>query len=78
VFFLQPSIRKGKRCIKLPNGGKIETEDTNAFDSLCANYRCPFGAANPGLLSKRNTLWIACGLSALAGAYIVIILLFFP
>jgi hypothetical protein len=77
VFFLHTSIGKGKRYIKLPNGGKIVTEDTNALASLCASYRCRFGAGNPPLLSKRNALWIACGLSILAGAYILINNLFF-
>jgi hypothetical protein len=77
VFSLQASIGKGKRYIKLPNGGKIETEDINAFVSLNANYRSHIGANNLRLLLKRNALWIACGLFALAGAYILINMLFY-
>lgn len=76
VFSLQPPIGNSKRCIKLPNGGKIETEDINAFVSLHAKYRCRFGANTPRLLLER-ALWFACGLSALAGAYILINMLFF-
>lgn len=77
VFSLQPPIGKGKRYIKLPNGGKIETEDINAFVSLYANYRCRLGAGTLRLLSKPKALWIACGIFALAGAYILINMLFF-
>lgn len=77
VFSLQIPIGKGKRYIKLPNGGKIETEDINAFVSLHAKYRCRFGTNSPRLLSNRNALWIACGLFALAGAYFLINMLSF-
>jgi len=34
VFTLQPAFGNGKRYIKLPNGGKIETDDISAFSSL--------------------------------------------
>lgn len=77
VFSLQAAIGKGKRYIKLPNGGKIETEDISAFVSLNANYRSCLGVSSLRLLSKRNALRIACGLFALAGAYILITMLFF-
>ena len=39
VFTLQPSFGKRKRYIKLPNGGKIETDDIAAFSSLTASRR---------------------------------------
>lgn len=77
VFSLQTPIGKGKHYIRLPNGGKIETEDINAFVSLYAKHHPRFGANHFGWLSKRNALWIACGISTLAGAYILINILFF-
>ncbi len=43
VFTLQPTFGKKKRCIKLPNGGKIETDDLSAFSSLMASRRSHSG-----------------------------------
>lgn len=34
VFRLPPAIGRGKRCIKLPNGGRIETDDLNALGTI--------------------------------------------
>ena len=34
VFRLPPSMGKRKRYIKLPNGGRIETDDFNALSTL--------------------------------------------
>jgi len=39
VFTLQPTLGKKKCYVKLPNGGRIETEDINAFSSLTASRR---------------------------------------
>ncbi len=37
VFTLQPAFGKRKRYIRLPNGGKIETDDIDAFSTLHAS-----------------------------------------
>jgi len=76
VFSLKPSIVSGKRCIKLPNGGKIETDDTNALVLLDANCRSLMGANYNRLLSQRNILFFACGFIVLAGAYFLFNLMF--
>ena len=50
VFRLPLAIGQRKRCIKLPNGGRIFTDDINALQSLPSNPQStsPIG---------RSTLW---------------------
>jgi hypothetical protein len=66
VFTLQPSIGRGKRCIKLPNGGKIETEDITAFSMLRTRQRslCSYQS---GLGSQRQLIWLVVAAAALGG-----------
>lgn len=71
VFTLQSTMAKGKRCIKLPNGGKIETDDVNAIASLRINTCSRMPIDGIRLLSQRNIIFIACGFVILASAYLI-------
>ena len=66
VFRLQPALGKGKRYIKLPNGGKIETDDIGAFSSLQASRRSK-QAARQWLNPRWWFPWLVGGGLALAG-----------
>ena len=78
VFTLKLSLARGKRCIKLPNGGTIETDDTHALVMLDANYRALDGTDYNRLLSHRNIIYLACGFILLAGTCYLFNLIFSP
>jgi hypothetical protein len=69
VFHLQPEIGKGRRCIKLPNGYRIETNDVDAFRSLDASRRQAHGAGTSRLATLRRLAWLIGGSALLAGVF---------
>ncbi len=69
VFQMQPAIGKGKRCIKLPNGNRIETHDIQAFRSLDASRRQTHGAGTSRLATLRRLAWLIGGSAFLAGVF---------
>ncbi len=69
VFTLQPALGKRKRCIKLPNGGKIETDDIDAFSSLTASRRS-LHTGRLWFFSQWPLVWFVG-----AGAFIAVLLI---
>lgn len=67
VFQLQPDIGKGKRCIKLPNGNRIETNDIQAFLSLDASRSPMHCTGAHRFVSCRRLAWLIGGSAFLAG-----------
>ena len=77
VFTLPPVLGKRKRYIKLPNGGKIETDDLEAFSLLHASKRTDSCLGKEGFfLHWRCILWIGSGIF-LAGVLVFLHRLFF-
>lgn len=72
VFTLQPAIGKGKRCIKLPNGGKIETSDITAF-SLLSDSRRSYCTKPRWVTVQWRMIWLAGAVAALT---VVLVLLY--
>lgn len=71
VFSLQPAFGKRKRYIKLPNGGKIETDDIIAFSSLTASRR----SLHPGrswFIAQCPLVWFA-GAGALLAFLLILV-----
>jgi len=69
VFHLQPDIGKGKRCIKLPNGNRIETNDIQAFRSLNASRRQAHSAGTSRHATLRRLALLIGGSAFLAGVF---------
>ena len=69
VFQLQPDIGKAKRCIKLPNGNRIETNDIEACRSLDASRRQAHGAGTSRLATTRRLAWLIVGSGLLASIF---------
>lgn len=71
VFTLQPAFGKAKRCIRLPNGGKIETDDIGAFLSLRASKRA-IHASRSWFPPQWPLIWMLGAGAALIGIIIVL------
>ena len=72
VFTLSAPLRKAKRSIKLPNGGRIETSDIKAFITLQSNCQANLNNYANRLLSQRRLLWLVCGFALLAGTLLLL------
>jgi len=72
VFHLQPDVGKGKRCIKLPNGNRIETHDIEAFRSLVASRRRAHGSGTSRLATLRRLAWLIGGSALLAAVFVLL------
>ena len=71
VFTLQPAFGKRKRYIKLPNGGKIETDDIAAFSSLTAS-RHSLHTGRAWFLSRLPLIWFV-GAGALLALLLIVV-----
>jgi hypothetical protein len=65
VFRVHYSFARHRRFIKLPNGGKIESDDTNALIQLRTSSRSLFIHDGAGALSHRSILlWLVGSITA--------------
>lgn len=71
VFTLQPAIGKGKRCIKLPNGGKIETADITAF-SLLSEFRRSSCTKPRWVTVQWRLICLAAAVAALTAVFVLL------
>jgi hypothetical protein len=65
VFHVQNTMSRGRRFIKLPNGGRIETDDVKAIVLLrSSNGSLSVKASQFGLLYQRHSLMLIFGAAA--------------
>lgn len=71
VFSVQKAIGKSRYYIKLPNGGKIETDNFSAVISLKSCCQHPQFNVSQGILSWRNNF--AMILSTIAAVSVILL-----
>jgi len=65
VFHVQNTMGRGRRFIKLPNGGRIETDDVKAILLLrSSSGSLSVNASQNGLLYQRHNLMLIFGAAA--------------
>ena len=65
VFRLPASIGRGKRHIKLPNGGRIETDNLDALTTIRSNRRAQIEGPGSGAWPRAYSIMLLCGCAVL-------------
>ena len=70
VFRLPPAITSKNRCIKLPNGDRIETDNLNALMTIQTNHRALTDCPGAIVWPKKHILLLSlCGALVLFGVW---------
>ena len=67
VFRLPASFGKGARYIKLPNGGRIETDNADALSTIRSNRRDEIGCPDSDALPMGHAIVLLCCCALLLG-----------